>query len=69
MNPFDENNKITINNPFNDNDNNEIETIDILIEIWVEESGRKKNTYITGWNLNDNELKEHLKIIKKKKRV
>jgi translation initiation factor 1 (eIF-1/SUI1) len=37
-----------------------------LIEIWVEVSGRKKNTYITGWMLSDTELKEHIKIIKKK---
>ena len=37
-----------------------------LIEIWMETSGRKKNTYIVGLNLTDIELKEHIKIIKKK---
>ena len=36
------------------------------IEIWIETSGRKKNTFISGWNINNNELKNHLKYIKKK---
>jgi translation initiation factor 1 (eIF-1/SUI1) len=36
------------------------------IEIWVETCGRKKNTYASGWDLPDAELKEHLKVIKKK---
>ena len=37
----------------------------IFIEIWIEELGRKKNTYISGW-LDDN-MKEHIKYIKKHK--
>lgn len=37
---------------------------EINIEIWVEQNGRKKNTYISGWETDD--LKMHLKIIKKK---
>ena len=53
MNPFEEINE-TLNNETS------------LIEIWVEVSGRKKNTFIIGWNLTDVELKEHIKIIKKK---
>jgi translation initiation factor 1 (eIF-1/SUI1) len=53
-NPF-ENEKININNFEN-----------LLIEIWVEQFGKKKNTYISGWNLNENELKEHIKIFKRK---
>ena len=36
------------------------------IEIWIESTGRKKNTFISGWNINNNELKNHLKYIKKK---
>lgn len=38
-----------------------------LIEIWTEERGRKSNTFISGWEIDDIQLKEHLKIIKKKK--
>jgi translation initiation factor 1 (eIF-1/SUI1) len=53
MNPFEE---------INDFLNKE----STLIEIWVESSGRKKNTYVSGWNLLDTELKEHVKNIKKK---
>ena len=37
-----------------------------LIEIWVETTGKKKNTYIIGWNITESELKDHIKIIKKK---
>jgi translation initiation factor SUI1 len=38
-----------------------------LIELWVEVNGRKKNTYILGWELDKSELKEHLRTIKKKR--
>ena len=37
------------------------------IDIWVEVNGRKKNTYIYGWELDMPELKDHLRTIKKKK--
>jgi translation initiation factor 1 (eIF-1/SUI1) len=56
-------------NPFNDNkedtliQNNSFENKRIFIEIWIEELGRKKNTYISGW-YNEN-IKEHIKFIKK----
>ena len=53
--PFENENKKCLNNYEN-----------LLIEIWVEQYGRKKNTYISGWNLTDNELKEHIKVFKKK---
>ena len=46
-----------INTSFDDN----------KIIIWIQENGRKKNTYISGWNIDESLLKEHLKIIKKKK--
>jgi translation initiation factor 1 (eIF-1/SUI1) len=38
-----------------------------IIEIWVEERGRKADTYIHGWDIDNESLKNHLKIIKKKK--
>lgn len=37
------------------------------IEIWVEERGRKSDTYIHGWDIDDDTLKFHLKAIKKKR--
>jgi translation initiation factor 1 (eIF-1/SUI1) len=38
-----------------------------VIEIWCEDRGRKSNTYIHGWNIDDDALKEHLKTMKKTK--
>ena len=46
-------------------DNNTMMT-DMSIKIWVEARGRKKNTYITGWDIPDEKVKEHIKNIKKK---
>jgi translation initiation factor 1 (eIF-1/SUI1) len=46
--------------------NDEFKVDSSLIEIWVETNGRKKNTYVSGWNINLNILKEHLTFIKKK---
>jgi translation initiation factor 1 (eIF-1/SUI1) len=37
------------------------------IEIWVEERGRKSDTYIYGWDIDDDTLKYHLRTIKKKR--
>ena len=53
-------------NPFEDTSNNDINTVETQIEMWVETNGRKKNTYISGWNIPDEQLKDHLKTIKKK---
>jgi translation initiation factor 1 (eIF-1/SUI1) len=53
MDPFDDFNNDVIFKEFN-------------IEIWIEQNGRKKNTYISGWTISNDELKSHLKIIKKK---
>ena len=36
-----------------------------FVEIWVEAYGRKKNTYVSGWDVSEDRLKEHLKYIKK----
>lgn len=49
-------------NPFEEEDNEITANIPLNIIIWVEMNGRKKNTYISGWN----DI-EHLKIIKKNK--
>jgi translation initiation factor 1 (eIF-1/SUI1) len=52
-------------NPFEDNDiQNNFLTNNITI--WVETIGNKKNTYVSGWNISDLQLKDHLKVIKKK---
>lgn len=53
-------------NPFNEIEElNEINTKN-EIEIWVESHGRNKNTFISGWNIPDKDIKEHIKIIKKR---
>jgi translation initiation factor 1 (eIF-1/SUI1) len=49
-------------NPFEDIEEKVSIKENIKIEIWVEEYGRKKNTFISGWNLSDSELK----VLKKK---
>lgn len=38
-----------------------------IIEIWVEDRGRKADTYIHGWNVDDDTLKNHLKTIKRRR--
>jgi translation initiation factor 1 (eIF-1/SUI1) len=53
-------------NPFEDINENTIITKESKIEIWVEVNGRKKNTYVSGWNITKDQLKEHLTTIKKK---
>ena len=49
----------TIN--FNDDDFN-----DEKIIIFSEKKGRKSNTYIVDWNIEKEEMKNHLKTLKKK---
>jgi len=53
-----------MNNPFDEI--NEINTKSNLIEIWVESYGRKKNTFISGWDIPKKDIKNHIKIIKKR---
>ncbi len=54
-------------NPFDDcNNNSNTTTSDTPINIWVVQSGRKQNTYVSGWNIDDALIKDHLKTIKKK---
>jgi len=63
MNPF-ENEKIS--NPFENLNNNKIFEEPENIILWKETLKRKKITFILGWNLPIEELKNHLKFIKKK---
>jgi translation initiation factor 1 (eIF-1/SUI1) len=53
-------------NPFESNTINNINENNINIEIWTELCRRKTNTYILGWTLEENQLKDHIKFIKKK---
>lgn len=36
------------------------------ITIWKESRGRKINTYVKGWNIDETDLKQHLKEFKVK---
>ncbi len=53
-------------NPFEEIENTNTNLNNFHIEIWVENMGRKKNTYISGWSIDIEDLKNHLKNIKKK---
>ena len=38
----------------------------IFIEVWIEPGkGKRLSTYVSGWNIDDINLKDHLKSIKK----
>lgn len=58
---------LIMENPFNSNSNktNEIFNEQRILLI-SERRGRKTNTYISGWEINEDEMKHHLKILKKK---
>jgi translation initiation factor 1 (eIF-1/SUI1) len=51
-------------NPFENDD--KVITKTIGVEIWIETNGRKQNTFVSGWDISIEELKEHLKHIKQK---
>lgn len=54
-------------NPFEDyNNNTNTDTTGKPIYIWIEQSGRKQNTYVSGWDIDDKTIKDHLKTIKRK---
>ena len=55
MNPFEEEEE-TVSVPKENN-----------ITIWKENRGRKTNTYITGWNIDIDDLKSYLKEFKQSK--
>lgn len=54
MNPFEE-----------EQENNTVTVTDTQIIVIVESYGRNKKTVIKGWNLSADEMKNHLKNIKK----
>lgn len=60
MNPFENDNTI---NTLVKNDEFASE---FQITIWKESKGRKTNSYISGWNLEQTELKQYLKEFKVK---
>jgi translation initiation factor 1 (eIF-1/SUI1) len=60
MNPFDEIENNTIDQPVDQNTGTNI------IYIWVQKLGSKSNTYVSGWTISDDDIKTHLKTIKKK---
>jgi len=59
MNPFED-------STYNDNDISNFNSDKFKIEIWIESKGRKSITFVSGWNIPDNMMNDHLKIIKKK---
>jgi translation initiation factor 1 (eIF-1/SUI1) len=53
-------------NPFEDYTNNSTtNTTARSINIWVTQNGRKHNTYVSGWDIEDELIKEHHKTMKK----
>ena len=62
MNPF----KINCVSDILQTHTNNLNLIDYKIQIWLENIGRKKNNYISGWNILESNVKKHLKYIKKK---
>ena len=58
MNPFNDDNE-------SDNESDDYENISNRIEIRIESRGKRKNTYMTGWKLELNEQKNHLKKLRK----
>ena len=52
-------------NPFENEDITETKN-ESKVVIWLETMGRKKNTYLAGWNIPESELKEHIRTFKKK---
>ena len=57
-------------NPFeNENENEQVTGVllPIDITIWKTTKGRKTNTYITGWNIEEHELKNYLQQFKRSK--
>lgn len=54
-----------MNSPF-DTENNNIFPKELKVQVLLQTMGRKKITFLTGWNINNEELKDHMKNIKKK---
>jgi translation initiation factor 1 (eIF-1/SUI1) len=58
MNPFEE-------IEYNTNQVTDQNTDPKILYIWVQKMGRKSNTYVSGWSIADNEMKDHLSYLKK----
>lgn len=56
MNPFEEETSVNKINQFSNN---------FDITIWKESRGRKTNTYLSGWNITESDLKDYIKDFKK----
>ena len=59
-----------MDNPFEDNGSNDNANSfgldsELNVVLWKESRGRKTNTYVSGWNIEENELKQYLKEFKK----
>lgn len=66
MNPIFTNNDIdTMFDDLDNKDNNLIESLDQCVTIFTQANGRKTNTYTIGLELSKEQLKSHLKTIKK----
>ena len=55
-------------NPFEEDtsvNNESLLDSEINILLWKEKRGRKTNTYASGWNIDESELKNYLKEFKK----
>ena len=53
-------------NPFEDEVENIDEVTEFEVTIWKEQSGRKTNTYFTGWDIDIKQMKDYIKDLKKK---
>lgn len=59
-----------MDNPFEESQSNDaFENVsfgnELNIVLWKESKGRKTNTYVRGWNIDESELKQYLKDFKK----
>ena len=57
-----------MDNPFEEDtsvNNESLLDSEINILLWKEKRGRKTNTYASGWNIDESELKNYLKEFKK----
>jgi translation initiation factor 1 (eIF-1/SUI1) len=55
-------------NPFEDyTTNSTTDTLEKSINIWVVQNGRKSNTYVSGWCIDEKLLKEYHSTMKKSK--
>ena len=56
---------VIIMNPFDDEQDTNISNKLFNVELWLEIKGRRKNTYVSGLTMEKDELKKHLRELKK----